>query len=94
MITMSPGALALSETLLGANREANRLDGKMAYQTHAYGKIQEALIETVACGISDAQPVHFGQSRTIARRLVDEALDNGENIAYQIALLADGVITV
>lgn len=92
MITISAPALALSETLLSALREANRIDGTMAYQSHAFGKIAEALVETIACGIADSQIIYFPEARTIANRLYEEALSNGENVDYQFRLWNDGII--
>lgn len=92
-LRMSDGALALCESLRTCLYEANALDGTMSYQGHAFGKISDALVETIACALSDAQVIFFGDSRKIARRLHDEMIDNGENIAYQIQLWNDGIIS-
>jgi len=88
----APAALALLEVLLTALFEANRLDGHMAYQDHAFGKIADALVEATACAIADSQVIFFEDARAIARRLYDEAIYNGENIAYQIDLWNKGII--
>ncbi len=93
-INIAPAALALVETLLRALMEANRLDGTMAYQSHAFGKIADALVEALACAIADSRVIYFPDARKVARRLYDEALDNGEDIAYQIDLLNKGIIEV
>lgn len=85
-------ALALCEVLLKALFAANALDGTMSYQSHAFGKIAEALKETIACAIADFQVIYFDDARAIAQRLYEEAIDNGENIDYQIDLWNAGRI--
>jgi hypothetical protein len=92
ILNLTDDAIALCNTLRAAALEANRLDGKMAYQQHAYGKISDALVETIACAIADSTILHFDEARKIARRLADEAVDNGENISYQIDLWNEGII--
>jgi hypothetical protein len=94
MINIAAAALALAEVLLGALRTANALDGKMAYQAHAYGKIADALVETIACAIADSQVIFFDDARAIAKRIYEEAIDNGEGVAYCIDLFNEGVIDI
>jgi hypothetical protein len=86
MLNINAAALALLEVLRTALFTANSLDGTMAYQSHAFGKIQDALVEATACAIADSQVIYFDDARKIAARLVQEAINNGEDIAYQIGL--------
>lgn len=85
--------VALSESLLLALRESNRLDGYYAQQLGgAYGAIKEALIVTLTCTIAKWAHMRLDDARKIASRLYDEAIDNGESIDYQIVLWNEGVI--
>lgn len=85
--------LALAEDLLVSLRTANRLDGYFARQHGgAYGPISEAVLVTLTAAIVQADLMYWEDGRDIARRLYDEALDNGENLAYQIDLMDKGVI--
>jgi hypothetical protein len=88
-----PEGLALAEDLLVNLHTANRLDGYFAQQHGGpWGKIQEAVILTLTAAIATDIPMFWGDARVIATRLLDEALDNGENLAYQIDLMDRGVI--
>lgn len=84
----------LAETLLAALRTANALDGYHARQVGgSYGAIQTALVTTLACAILGSHTsFFFDDTRKIAKRLLEEATDNGENVAYQIDLYNEGVI--
>jgi hypothetical protein len=93
-LSFAPAALALCEVLLRSLFEANALNGTMSYQAHAFGKISDALVETIACAIADSMTIYFDDARTIARLLHDEAIDNGENIAYQVNLFNEGQISL
>lgn len=88
--------LKLAEQLLENLRESNRLDGYFSVQNGgAYGAIEAALVTTLTCGImrSNLEPIYWDDAKqNIARRLHDEAIDNGESIAYQVALLNEGII--
>jgi hypothetical protein len=85
--------LALAEDLLISVRKANRLDGYFAQQAGgAYGVIHDAVVTTLTAAIATARPMFWEDARRIAKRLLDEALDNGENLAYQIDLFDRGVI--
>lgn len=93
-LSIAPAALDLLEALLKALFAANALDGTMAYQSHAFGKIADALKEATACAIADSQVIYFEDAREIAARLYREAIDNGENIAYQIDLWNNNIISL
>ncbi len=98
-LIITSDALALVEALLRSLIEANRLDGYFARQVGgAWGAIDEAMVTTLACAIADrsieGNHIFFGDARDIARRLRDEAIDNGENISYQIRLWNEGIISL
>jgi len=86
--------LALAEDLLVSLHTANRLDGYFADgHSGAWAKIHDAVIVTLTAAITTPLPAMFwGDARVIAERLVHEAIDNGEDIAYQISLMDRGVI--
>lgn len=97
-------ALDLCESLMMGTRQANSLGGEHAYgmapdadqPTGSYYAITAALIATLANAIEEA---NYGQythadAVVIARAIYDEAVDNGENIAWQIDLLRSGTITL
>jgi hypothetical protein len=90
-----PEGLALAEDLLTSLHTANRLDGYFATQHGgAWGGIHEAVILTLTAAIVTPLPAMFWpDGRDIAKRLVHEALDNGENLAYQIELMEKGIIS-
>jgi len=85
--------LALAEGLLTSLHTANRLDGYFANgHGGAWGGIHEAVILTLTAAIATPIPMFWGDARVVAARLVHEAIDNGENLAYQIELMDKGVI--
>jgi len=86
--------LALAEDLITSLHTANRLDGYFARQAGGpFGAIHDAVVLTLAAALVTADPLFWEDARAIATRLLDEALDNGENLAYQIDLLNRGVIS-
>jgi len=89
-------ALALVEALLSSLKAANALDGYFAREAGgAYGDIKKALITSLACAIAtDSGPIDFGDARDIARCLYEEAINNWENIAYQIDLWNREIISL
>ena len=64
---------------------ANRADGYHAQQHGGtYGPASDALRLALACGIATHSKVFFGEAEMVARRIVDECIDNGESVTYQI----------
>lgn len=94
LLRLRPDEVALAETLLTALRETNRLGGYHERQHGgSYGAIKTALVTTLACAIlGSANEFFFDNTRKIAERLYDEAIDNGESIQWQIDLYNEGVI--
>lgn len=81
-IEISEGELTLAEKLLDALYDANALSGMYAVQNGgAYGEIRKALLRTLEIAT---------RNRAAARRLYESAINNGENIAYQIKLNNEG----
>lgn len=83
---------SLIEDLLRVQRQANALDGYHARQSGTYGAVKEGLVTAITCAIITNQMCGSSYARSIADRLYDEAIDNGENIRYQVQLWNDGVI--
>lgn len=64
---------------------ANAADGYHAQQHGGtYGAASEALTLALACGIANHSKVHFADATKVARRIVEEVIDNGEDVTYQI----------
>lgn len=91
-IEFSPEVMAMIETLNRLRLEANALPGGHAYQGKTYGAIAHALEVTVTTAVHDARRIHWTEAQAIAQRLCYEAVDNGEDMAYQIGLWNRGVI--
>jgi hypothetical protein len=89
-IKFSTGEWAMIEALDGLRRDANALDGGHAQQDKTYGAISDALEVAVTTAITDAEPMFWTEARAIAKRLCYEAVNNGENISYQVALWNGG----
>jgi len=85
-IDFSPEEWALIEALDGLRRDANALSGGHPQQDKTYGAIASALEVAVTTAIHDRASVHWTEARSIARWLCYEAVNNGENMAYQVAL--------
>lgn len=86
-ITFAPAPLDLLEALLRLVYAANALDFDHAYETATYGAIKAALLKALEVELAPQAGLEF---RDIARLLYDEAIDNGENIAYQVDLFNEG----
>jgi len=91
-IEFSPSEGAMIETLNTMRRDVNALPGGHPYQDKTYGAIAHALEIAVTTAITDAHPMFWTEALVIAQRLCHEAVDNGENIAYQVDLWNRGVI--
>lgn len=87
MIEFSPAELATIEALNTLRHEANALPGGHAYKT--YGAIAHALEVAVTTAVHDGATIHWTEAQAIAQRLCHSAVDNGEDIAYQIGLWND-----
>lgn len=93
--------LAMIEHLNDTLRLSNAVDGFHAFQFGGtYGAIRDALLLALSISLSgNRYPDNSRQSlaqiraREIAEVLTNEAVDNGENIAYQIELWNEGRIS-
>ena len=88
-IKISPDEMAMIEALNSLRHETNALPGGHAQQDKTYGAIAQALEVAVTTAVHDGG---HAEARAIAQRICWEAVDNGENIAYQIGLWNAGVI--
>ena len=96
--------LALCEQLLADLRTANSIEPTDPHgpswasgeQMSPYGAIQQALLVSLTTLVVDTSylALYFGDAAEIAVRIYEEAVDNGENIAYQFDLLDRGIISV
>ena len=92
-LTIDPAALELAETLLGAVYASDAAGGQHAYEDRTYGAVRDALVVCLTVAV-EAAGVESPRAGLVAARLVGEATDNAENIAYQIGLWNDGIITL
>jgi hypothetical protein len=91
-VELSENGLALAERLRDALLTSNAFGGAYAMEFGgAYGAIKVALLTTLQVALAEAQ-VPIPLVERLARRLYDEAVDNGESIAYQVGLWNDNVI--
>ena len=91
-IKFSPGEWAMIEALNTLRHETNALPGGHAQQDKTYGAIAHALEVALTTAIHDSTIIHWTEAKAIAQRLHDEAVGNGENIAYQVAMWNAGVL--
>jgi hypothetical protein len=94
-LNITSAALAVLEALLLALRLCNAAEGTMAVQSNAYGKIADALRYSIANALKDGGLIATWEETTaIADRLYEEAIDNGEDILYQLTLWNLGSISL
>jgi hypothetical protein len=75
----------MAETANSLRIAANAADGYHAQQFGGtYGGASATQRLALACGIAEHSKVHFTVAMEAAQRIVDECVDNGENVAYQI----------
>lgn len=87
-------ALVLCETLLTALHMANALGSYHELQVGGtWGGIYDALRKALWCEIRVCTLLTPDQIDTIVEVLRHEAIENGENISYQIDLWNKGIIT-
>lgn len=93
LMDWTPSGSLIVDTLDRARKECNAdEEGNHATQTGTYGRVVNALIFAIATEISGANRMFWPDAAAIARRLYDEAIDNGENIRYQVDLWNKGII--
>ena len=64
---------------------ANAADGYHARQVGGtYGAASEAMRKALACGIAAESRCSFTDATEVAQRIIDECIDNGEDVAYQL----------
>lgn len=95
-ILFRSGPLALIETLRAALYITNGLGAYHEVETGGtFGAIANALKKAIWCEIrATNNTLRPDQIDAIVNRLYDEAIDNGENIDYQIHLWNKGIITL
>lgn len=93
MIFLPAPALDLLEVLLKALFAANALDGAHAWGWTGSGGSYEAIDNALQVTLTNAlREAKVSDPDKVAARLLHEAIDNGENIAYQIDLWNKGLI--
>lgn len=95
-IEIAADELAMIELLNDALRLSNRVDGWHAYQFGGtYGAVRTALLTALTISLGGGLYPLGTEERLseIAKALANEAVDNGENIAYQIDLWNEGRIS-
>ena len=86
--------LAMIEDLNRLRKRASEAAGYFPVEHGGpYGALKEALILSIASGLVNGslRPMFFGGARAIAEWIYDEAVNNGESIAYNLALFNEGV---
>ena len=81
--------LATAEALLELQL---KLPSPLDYTNSAWGDLKRAIHKTMVHYFLMVDPEC--DASALATRLLDEAYRNGENLAYQITLLANGEITL
>jgi hypothetical protein len=92
MLEFSPAEMAMIEALNRLRNDANAAPGGHAYQSKTYGAIARALEVAVTTAIHDRDIIHWTEAQDIAQRICYSAVDNGEDMAYQIKLWNAGVL--
>lgn len=95
-INLGISDLILVKTLDKARHAANASDHQGHENDGTYGLVKKALLSALAKAIEFGPFYEFTEeeSEQIAERLYDEAIDNGEDITYQIYLWNTNQITV
>lgn len=75
-------SITLAETANVVRVLANAADHH-APQDRTYGAASDTVVMALACGIMQHSMCHFTDARAVARRILDECVDNGENLIYQ-----------
>lgn len=83
--------VALVETMREVQAAINMYDGPLAHYHSAWGDLKSAMWRTLAEHYR-TQGHYIAHAEAFAERVIDEVYDNGENIAYNMRLLADGEI--
>lgn len=86
-INIPTSTLTLLEALLTALHMSNALGTPFAFEAGGtYGKVKDALLHALAEALDHHTMLPYESCTEVAYRFYWEALDNGENIAYQIDL--------
>jgi hypothetical protein len=91
MINFATATIALLNLLREAMYAANAAEVH-APQDSTYGNISEVLISALTLAFETETFAKGELAERLARLVLDEAIDNGEDIAYQIDLLNRGII--
>lgn len=94
MTTTNPTSaplLALAEDIREAQFRTNNFDS-LAGTDSAWGHLKNALLETLTAYFRSVDAGDLAPA--LAELILNECYDNGENLTYQIKLLADGIISL
>lgn len=89
-ITINPyridrASVDMAETANSLRLAANAAPGLHAYQNGGtYGAATDTQVKALAIGIVNESKVSLADATDVARRIVDECVDNGENVGYQL----------
>jgi hypothetical protein len=90
--------IPMAEALRKIQAQCNSYDGQgtrnhfLASSSSAWGEIGSAMTKILAEWYCAAQGVEASEARRMAERVVEEVYDNGEDVSYNMRLLAEGTI--
>lgn len=92
-VLVTPDELALIESLNKARITANALGGYHERQAGGtYGAVASATTIALTAAIATQQVIFWPEARMVAERILEEVVDNGENVTYNIDLWNKNVI--